>query len=92
MKYFLNYQTLAKGAVRPEDRGQAIEIDIQADGHAIIPNVGDYVSIDNSNRTDMASISGKVKSRLFTYLLDACPINIVLEETVDAEWAALIKE
>jgi hypothetical protein len=92
MRYFLNYQKIHKGSVRPEDRGQAIELDIQADGHALLPNVGDYVSIDNSMHKDVPSIDGKVKSRVFRHVVDACMINIVLEETEEGEWAALVKE
>jgi hypothetical protein len=89
----LNYQKLNKGATRPEDRGDAIKIDIQADGHALLPNVGDYVSIDNSMYKDMPpGIDGRVKGRVFRYVADACMINIVLEETEEHEWAALVKE
>jgi hypothetical protein len=70
-KYFLNYQKLHTGAVRPEDR-DAIKIDIQADGQALLPHVGDYVSIDNSLDKDMPpGIDGRVKSRVFRYVADA---------------------
>jgi hypothetical protein len=92
MKYYLDYQQIDKGALRPKDEGTTIEIDIQQDGHAILPNVGDYVSIDNSG-TDMANVSGKVRSRLFRYTgqPQTCHINIVVEET-DDNWGKLVKE
>lgn len=90
MRYFLNYQNLGKGDDRPIDEGETIDIDIQKDGHAILPSVGDFVLLDNSG-TDMASFRGRVRSRLFRYVKDSCMINIVLEES-DDEWGALIKE
>lgn len=91
MRYFLNYQYLPKNSVRPRDDGETIQIDIQADGHAILPNVGDYVEIEGGT-TGGSSFDGVVKSRLFRYIAgDACAINIVVEET-DVDWGALVKE
>jgi hypothetical protein len=64
---------------------------------ALVPNVGDYVSFDSS-MNDMASFSGKVRTRVFRYLggrepkQDAfCMINIVVEHTDDG-WGKLVKE
>ena len=92
MRYDLNYQQIRKGAARPDDEGTTVEIDIKADGHVVLPNVGDYVSIDNSG-TDMGSVRGRVRSRLFRYIgkADVCYVNIVVEDT-DDDWGKLVKE
>jgi hypothetical protein len=37
---------------------------MQGDGHALIPNVGDFVQLDNS-KNKMTSIKGRVRSRAF---------------------------
>lgn len=98
MRYYLNFQQLPKGASRPEDNGRTVILDIQKDGHALLPNVGDFVSMDNSTTKDKISeVHGRVKSRVFFYLGSsdtvegACSINIVVEETAD-DWGLLIKE
>jgi hypothetical protein len=68
---------------------------MQGDGHALIPNVGDFVQLDNS-MNKMTSIKGRVRSRAFFYLggteivEPACNINIILEE-MDEHWSKLIK-
>ncbi|WP_321530343.1 hypothetical protein [uncultured Desulfuromonas sp.] len=98
MKYSIDYQYLRKGAARPSDDGEVVGI--QADDKnslVLLPNVGDYVHIDNS--TDggrRADFSGKVKSKLFNYVRISeekvfCHINIVVEEC-DDDWGQLIKE
>jgi hypothetical protein len=48
MKYFVDYQQMAKGAARPNDDGEivGIEMDDKA-GFILLPNVGDFVSVDN---------------------------------------------
>jgi hypothetical protein len=98
MKYSLNYQYLPKGPARPRDDGQTCRVEVDETGFALLPNVGDFVNLDNS-MGDMASFRGRVKSRLFSYLqgedghrdLDACMIFIVVEET-DDDWGQLLKE
>ena len=62
----------------------------------VLPNVGDYVSIDNSARNgEHATFHGKVRSRLFTYICTPqevhCAVNIVVEDT-DDDWGMLVKE
>jgi hypothetical protein len=99
MKYSVNYQYLEKprgrpGDGRPNDDGRAVEIDTtDKGGFALLPNVGDYVSIDGMGTGPR--FSGKVKSRLFNYISTTdevfCHVNIVVEET-DDDWGALIKE
>jgi hypothetical protein len=97
MKYFVDYQYLPKGAARPVDNGEVVPIEISAKGDpAFLPDVGDYVHIDNSifgeNR---ASFSGKVRSRYFRYICSKgernCAVNVVVEQTND-DFGKLVKE
>jgi hypothetical protein len=98
MKYDLNYQHLPKGHARPVDQGPTVAVSVDENGFALIPNVGDFVSLDNS-MNDKASFRGRVKTRAFYYIQGRgdspdsayCHINIVVEET-DDDWGALIKE
>lgn len=97
MKYFIDYQYLRKNAARPSDDGQVVGIEVSdAGGFAVIPNVGDYVQVENSaDPNGRSSFSGKVRSRLFTYIRGGgqitCGVNIVVEED-DDDWGKLIKE
>jgi hypothetical protein len=97
MKYGIDYQYLPLGAHRPQDDGEIVGIEAtDASGTVILPNVGDYVSIDNSTDGGQRSnFSGKVKSRLFRYIRMPndifCQVNIVIEETKD-DWGKLVKE
>lgn len=98
MKYFVDYQYMPKGAARPQDEGEVVAIEATDEsGVVLLPNVGDYVSIDNSTdggeRTDFA---GKVASRLFSYIRIndtevICRVNIVIAED-DDDWGKLVKE
>ena len=94
MKYHLNYQQMHKGAQQPSNEKVRVEVSSEG-GFALLPMVGDFVHIDNSS-TDVDSVNGRVRSRLFTYYLntpseDNCIINIVVEDT-DDDWGTLIKK
>ncbi len=96
MKYYIDYQYLPKTSTRPSDDGQIVGIEATDEsGVVIIPNVGDYVHIDNSVDAERADFSGKVRSRLFRYVRTDnavfCSVNIVVEED-DDDWGKLIKE
>jgi len=98
MQYNIDYQFLPKGAKRPVDDGEIVGIEAtDKSGVVVLPNVGDYVHIDNSIDGDKrSSFSGKVLSRLFNYTRTGdskvyCFVNIVVEE-VDDDWGKLIKE
>ncbi|MDM8009896.1 MAG: hypothetical protein QUV08_02920 [Parasphingorhabdus sp.] len=98
MNYGIDFQYLAKGDLRPTDDGEIVGISAtDKTGSVILPNVGDYVQIDNSMDGGQRShFSGKVRSRLFSYTRISddevfCGINIVVEET-DDDWGKLIKE
>ncbi len=97
MKYGIDYQFLAKGASRPTDDGEIVGIEAtDATGTVILPNVGDYVHIDNSaDGGERSDFCGKVRSRLFNYTRTRddvfCHINIIVEET-DDDWGKLSKQ
>jgi hypothetical protein len=98
MKYHIDYQFLPKGALRPIDDGEIVGIEATDEGGVVvIPNVGDYVEIDNSTDGGKRSaFNGKVRSRLFRYIRVSeteiyCSINIVVEEN-DDDWGKLVKE
>lgn len=94
MKYYIDYQYMPKGATRPLDDGEAVAL--ETEGAAVIPNVGDYVQIENSMDPEKrVSFSGRVRSRLFRYIRAGnevtCGVNIVVAED-DDDWGLLIKE
>ncbi len=97
MKYRIDYQYLPKDSVRPHDDGEVIGIDATDEtGTVILPNVGDFVDIDNcANSSEHSSFYGRVRSRMFHYTRTDtdvyCIVNIVVEET-DDDWGKLIKE
>lgn len=95
MKYSIDYQQLHKGQIRPSDDGDIVSVSFDSEaGFALIPNVGDVVNIPEME--GHAGVSGVVKSRLFNYLRSGdqlfCGINIVVEDSDDIDWGALIKE
>ena len=100
MKYGVNYQYLPKGHIRPLDDGTLLDIPSEDETLTLLPNVGDFVSLDQSipaaTMLGMVSFHGRVKSRVFRYVLanekeQWCQINIVVEQT-DDDWGALVKE
>ena len=95
MKYVADFQYLPEGSARPIDDGEAMPIETDDTGFALLPNVGDYVQLIQHS-DDYTKFSGRVASRLFTYIRTRddeihCSVNIVVEET-DADWGKLIKE
>jgi len=92
MQYEIDYQYLPKGAVQPRDDGQVVGIKAtDKSGIVVLPNVGDFVHIDNSADCRQR---GRVRSRAFFYTRTHddvfCYVNIVVEET-DDDWGMLIK-
>jgi len=94
MKYIIDYQYMPKDIGRPLDDGEIIGIEANDENDfVLLPNVGDYVTINNS--ADRSSFHGKVRTRLFSYQrlsndVVHCIVNIVVEET-DDDWSQLIK-
>lgn len=97
MRYGIDYQFLAAGASRPTDDGEIVGIEAtDQTGTVILPNVGDYVYIDNSaDGGERSSFQGKVRSRLFSYIRSHedvfCYVKIIVEEN-DDDWGLLSKE
>lgn len=98
VKYLIEYQHMPAGSTRPLDDGEIVGIEASDSGDfAVLPNVGDYVSVDNSgdSEEERPSFSGKVRSRLFRYIRTEhglmCLVNIVVEDTKD-DWGKLVKE
>lgn len=98
MKYSINYQFMPIGASRPLDDGEIISIELNdMNNFGLIPNVGDYINIQNQEINSSVLTSGQVKSKYFNYIKNPidtyCLINIVVQEIPDDEvWGRLIKE
>jgi hypothetical protein len=101
IKYFIDYQFMPKGAARPVDDGEIVGLAVtDKDGVALLPNVGDYIQIDNSaGGSKRSSFDGRVRTRLFRYIRTSetdvgCQVNIVVEEVADDDnvWGELVKE
>ena len=92
MKYYVQFQEFSPRNNRPIDHPS--EADFETDDSGMIPNVGDYVQIQAlRDPVNSPSFSGKVKSRLFSYIgPDNCGINIVVEDASGDDWGKLIKE
>ncbi len=91
--YGVNFQYLPKGAARPLDEGQTVDLSDDPVSISALPQVGDFVEIEQSLKGG-ASFSGRVRSRLFRYIADTAGVNIIVEEITDEEvdWGKLIKE
>jgi hypothetical protein len=91
MKYGIDYRVLKKGADRPVDNttmARPVDVEVDETQFALIPTVGDCVELEGE--TDMRNIPvrGRVRSRLFRYVLGYCYVVIVVEET-DEDWCLI---
>jgi hypothetical protein len=91
MKYGIDYRVLKKGAEKPVDNttmARPVDVEIDETQFALIPAVGDCVELEGE--TDMRNIPvrGRVRSRLFRYVLGYCYVVIVVEET-DEDWCLI---
>ncbi|MBD9640751.1 hypothetical protein IB277_31120 [Ensifer sp. ENS07] len=91
MKYYVQFQEFNPKNGRPIDHPS--EADFEATDSGMIPQVGDYVNIQAlKDPANAPSYSGRVRSRLFSYMgPGACGINIVVEPD-GVNWGELIKE
>ncbi|CAO4166165.1 hypothetical protein CFFPNG_00705 [Methylorubrum aminovorans] len=89
----INFQYLPKGASRPQDEGETVDISDDPRSAACVPQVGDFVVVQQAVEGG-ASFQGRVRSRLFYYLHGGVSVNIVVEEVDDTEvdWGKLVKE
>ena len=89
MKYGIDYRYLAKGATRPTDNTRQVDVEVDEKQFALIPNVGDFVDIPAEDE-DIRNVPlrGRVRTRLFRYVLGYCYVTIVVED-FDEPWAKL---
>ncbi len=89
MKYGIDYRYLPKGGAGPVDNTQPVDVEVDEEQFALIPNVGDYVDFpgDDPGMRNVP-LKGKVRSRLFKYVMNYCYITIVVEDT-DDDWTKL---
>jgi hypothetical protein len=89
VKYGIDYRYLPKGGATPVDNTQPVDVEVDQDQFALIPNVGDYVDFpgDDPGMRNVP-LKGKVRSRLFRYVMNYCYVTIVVEDT-DDDWAKL---
>ena len=89
MKYCIDYKYLPKGAKELVEIGDDKDIEIDDGKYALIPNTGDYVAIPGDRAGNNIGYRGRVHHRFFRYVFGFCYVSVVLEETSDADWAAL---
>ena len=93
VKYFVGFQRLPIGGDRPIDHPSASDFETDDKGHAMIPNVGDYVQVLTMGKPDAPAYDGRVRSRLFRYFNnETCGVNFVVEEDDGNGWGKVIKE
>lgn len=91
MKYGIDYRVLKKGANKPIDNttmARPVDVEVDDTQFALIPNVGDYVDLQGDNDFRVVPVKGKVKSRLFEYVMGYCYVTIVVEEN-DDDWSQI---
>lgn len=92
MKYTVDYEFLPRGFSRPHDQGRSpavTEFDDDIQLKPLLPSAGDHVRITDPHSPGGILRTGRVKSRLFSYVRDTCHINILVEEIEPEEWESL---
>jgi hypothetical protein len=89
VKYAIDYKYLPKGATAPVEIGGPEDIELNEDGFGLIPAVGDFVDIPGDRNNDRDNFRGRVRRRLFRYVLGYCHVNILIEEVDAAIWSAV---
>lgn len=92
MKYGIDYRLLPKGATKLVDNTtmhRAVDVEVDEEQFALIPNVGDYIDMPGEADIRHVPILGRVKSRCFNYKLGYCYVTIVVEESDDCDWACI---
>lgn len=91
MKYGIDYRVLKKGADRPIDNttmARPVDVEVDESQFALIPAVGDYVDVEGEEDMRNIPVRGRVRSRLFNYVLGYCYVTIVVEEN-DEDWSKI---
>jgi hypothetical protein len=92
MKYGIDYrllQTGAKSLVDNTTMARPVDVEVDEEQFALIPNVGDFVDFPGEDDIRHVALKGRVKSRCFNYKLGYCYVTIVIEEATDANWACI---
>jgi len=80
VKYGIDYRYL-KGGAKLEDNTRQVDVEVDEKQFALIPNVGDYVDIPaESEDIRNVPLCGRVRTRLFRYVLGYCYVTIVVED------------
>jgi hypothetical protein len=89
VKYGIDFRYMKKGTKALTDNTRQVDVEVDETQFTLIPNVGDFVDIPAEDE-DIRNVPlrGKVKTRLFHYLLGYCYITIVVED-FDEEWSTL---
>jgi hypothetical protein len=89
VKYGIDYRYLAKGASTLADNTRQVDVEVDEKQFALIPNIGDFVDIPSEDE-DIRNVPlrGRVRSRLFHYLLGYCYVTIVVEDFTD-DWTKI---
>jgi hypothetical protein len=89
VKYGIDFRYLPKGAKLPVDSAVPVDFKVDDSHFALVPAVGDFVDIpgDRAN-PDHKPVRGRVRSRLFRYVLGYCYVTVVVEDA-DEDWAKL---
>ena len=90
MKYGIDYRYLEKGTSTLKDNTRQVDVEVDEKQFALIPNVGDYVDIPAEDERDIREVPlrGRVRTRLFRYVLGYCYVTIVVED-FDEAWAKI---
>ena len=88
-KYGIDYRYLPKGGASPVDNTVPVDVEVDNDEFGLIPNVGDFVDIpgDDPGMRNVP-LRGRVRSRLFKYVMNYCYITIIVEDS-DDDWGKL---
>jgi len=91
VKYGIDFRYLPKGAETPVDNTTPVDVQVDETQFALIPTVGDFVDMPGDNQSlRNVPVKGRVRSRLFRYVLGYCYVTIVVEDT-DESWSKLGK-
>jgi hypothetical protein len=87
VKYAIDFRYLPKGADRPIDNTNPVDVQVDETQFALIPAVGDLVDMPGDGPSMRnVPLKGRVRSRMFRYVLGFCYITIVVEDT-DESWS-----
>jgi hypothetical protein len=91
VKYAIDFRYLPKGADKPIDNTNPVDVQVDETQFALIPAVGDHVDMPGDGPAMRnVPLKGRVRSRMFRYVLGVCYVTVVVEDS-DEGWAKLGK-